>query len=314
MRAVRLHGVRDLRLETLPLPVPGPDELLVRVEACGLCPTDIRKYVHGLRDGGYPLNPGHEWVGRVEAAGERVSGWAGRRVYGDTYAGYAEYALLATVPSDWSNGAFELPEELPLERAVFVEPLADCLHAVEDQARVEPGESVVVVGAGQMGLQLVLAATRHGARVLAVDRLAERRALACSFGARDAVTEEDWPAAAAGADAVILSVGDPTLVRTAVELVAPRGRVVLFAGFGDSGETTLDLERIHYDEIAVVGSEWIGAPPHQRRERYGQALELLLSGAAPLEQLVDARCGLDGIEAAFEAQGTQRSLKTVVFP
>jgi L-iditol 2-dehydrogenase len=315
MRAVRLHGVRDLRVETLPQPVPGPGELLVRVEACGVCPTDIRKYVHGLKGGDYPLNPGHEWVGRVEAAGRGVSDWdPGRRVYGDIYAGYAEYALLATEPSDWSNGAFELPEELPAERAVFVEPLADCLHAVGDQARIQPGDSVVVVGAGQMGLQLVLAAATQGAEVLAVDRLPERRALARSFGARDAVSEDDWPEAGAGAEAVVVSVGDPDAVGTALEAVAPGGRVVLFAGFGDRGEAVLDLNRIHYGELAVVGSEWIGAPPNQRRERYEQALDLLVSGAAPLERLVDARCGLDGLEAAFEAQGAHRSLKTVVFP
>ena len=82
-----------------PSPSPGPGDLLVRVEACGICPTDARKYEIGLNDGGYPLNPGHEWVGTVVATGAGVEDdWQDRRVYGDTYAGYAEYALIGVRP------------------------------------------------------------------------------------------------------------------------------------------------------------------------------------------------------------------------
>ena len=96
--------------------------------------------------------------------------------------------------------------------------------------------------------------------------------------------------------------------------MGPGGRVVLFAGFGARGEAVVDLNRLHYEEIELVGSEWIGSPPNQRRERYEEALELLVSGAAPLEQLVTERCGLDGIEDAFEALRQHRSLKTIVIP
>ena len=98
MRAARLHGVGDLRVERPRVPRPGRGELLVRVEACGICPTDVRKHAIGTRDG-YPLNPGHEWVGAVTEVGSGVTGWStGARVYGDTYAGYAEYALLPVEP------------------------------------------------------------------------------------------------------------------------------------------------------------------------------------------------------------------------
>jgi L-iditol 2-dehydrogenase len=315
MRIARLHGVRDLRVETVPVPHPGPGELLVRVEACGICPTDVRKFLHGTDDGAYPLNPGHEWVGRVEAVGEGVTGWEpGARVYGDTYAGYAEYALLAVEPADWSYGALEVPVELPAERAVFVEPLADCLHAVRDQARVQAGERVVVLGAGQMGLQLVYAAGAAGARVAAVEPLPERRELALSLGAEEAADPAEWQSVRELAEVVIVAAGDPALVAWALEAAAPGGRVVLFAGFGAAGEAVVDLNRIHYEEIALVGSEWIGSPPNQRRKRYEEALQLLLSGAAPLERLVTARCGLDGIADAYEAVREHRTLKTVVLP
>ena len=97
MRAARLHGVRDLRVEELPDPVAAHGELLIRVEACGICPTDVRKYLLGTD--GFPLNPGHEWVGHVEVLGPGVEGWeVGDRVYGDTYAGYAEFAALPVEP------------------------------------------------------------------------------------------------------------------------------------------------------------------------------------------------------------------------
>jgi threonine dehydrogenase-like Zn-dependent dehydrogenase len=320
MSVARLHAVRDLRVETVPVPEPGPDELLVRVEGCGVCPTDVRKWSIGVNDGDYPFNPGHEWVGRVERAGTAAQGWVGRRVYGDTYAGYAELAVISVEPGDWSNGALELPDDLPLERAVFVEPLADCLHAIGDQAGACPGDRVVVVGAGQMGLQLVAAVRATGARALAVEPLAERRELALAFGADSAVPPEGWEAAAQdwaggeGPEAVVLSVGAAELVAQATNSVAPGGRVVLFAGFGDRPEATLDLNVLHYREIAVVGSEWIGTPPNQRRERYREALELLASGRVPVEGLVDARCDLDGLEEAFRAQRALTRLKTVVVP
>jgi len=319
MRAARLHGLRDLRVDEVPVPRPAAGELLVRVEACGVCPTDVRKYLIGLGGDRYPFNPGHEWVGRIEAVGADAPGWqVGRRVYGDTYAGYAEYATLPVEPAAWSYGPLLLDEALPLDRAVFVEPLADCLHAVRDQARVEAGQQLVVLGAGQMGLQIVAAAVARGVRVLAVEPLPERRELARSFGAEAAVPADGWQDAARawaerGADAVVLSIGVAGLVRPAIEAAAPGGRVVLFAGFGADGEAVLDLNRIHYEEIAVVGSEWIGTPPNERRELYGEAHDLLAEGLA-LERLVDLHCGLEGLEAAFEDVRLHRRLKAVAVP
>jgi L-iditol 2-dehydrogenase len=315
MRAVRLHGPRDLRVETLPVPEPGAGELLVRVEACGVCPTDVRKFDAGTADGAYPLNPGHEWVGRVEAVGGAAPSWEpGARVYGDTYAGYAEYALLPVEAGDWSYGALEIPADLPTERAVFVEPLADCLHAAHDQGRARAGDRVVVLGAGQMGLQIVLVAASVGASVLALDPIPERRELALALGADEAADPARWEGSVERADVVIVTVGDPSLVGQAVAAAGPGGRVVLFGGFGVSGEAVVDLNRLHYEEITLVGSEWIGSPPNQRRERYEEALALLVSGAAPLERLVTARCGLDGVEEAFEAIRDHRTLKTLVIP
>ena len=311
MRVARLHGIRDLRVETVPDPVPGPNELLVRVEACGVCPTDVRKFVHGTSDA-YPLNPGHEWVGRVEALGAGVEGWeTGQRLYGDTYAGYAELATLSVVPGPWSHGPLLLPDGLSVERAIFVEPFADCLHAVRDQAALASGQRLVVVGGGQMGLQLVLAGTLQGAAVTLVEPHDERRALGIELGA-EAV--RDLADVSERADAVILSVGNGRLVEACLQVAGPGGRVVLFAGFADAPRVELDLNRLHYDEIALVGSEWIGTPPNQRRAHYADALDALVSGRAPLERLVTGRCGLDELEDAFADVQALSGLKTMLVP
>jgi threonine dehydrogenase-like Zn-dependent dehydrogenase len=90
--------------------------------------------------------------------------------------------------------------------------------------------------------------------------------------------------------------------------------VVLFAGFGEEGQALIDLNRLHYDEIALVGSEWVGVPPHQRFERYEQARQMLADGELPLEELVSDEVGLDGIDGALRAVRDGLSLKTIVYP
>jgi L-iditol 2-dehydrogenase len=320
MRAARLHGIGDLRIESLPVPEPQPGEVLVRIEACGVCPTDARKFAIGVADGGYPLNPGHEWTGHVEALGRGVDGLeVGMRVYGDTYAGYAEYAAIATTPSGWSHGALALGD-LPAERAIFVEPLADCLHCVHDQAAVRAGARVAVIGLGSMGVQIAAVAARAGADVLAVEPRPERRDLAAQFAGLTGVEPERWPQAAwerwdgDGPDAVVVTDARPEIAAEAISACAAGGRVVLFAGFGNHGVAHVDLNRIHYQEITVVGSEWIGVPPNARYEHYAAARELLAAGDLALERIISDRTGLAGMADALRAVREQRSFKTVLFP
>jgi L-iditol 2-dehydrogenase len=319
MMAARLHGVRDLRVERLPVPTPAEGELLIRVEACGVCPTDARKFDIGLNHGSYPLNPGHEWVGRVVSGGGGDDALIGRRVYGDTYGGYAEFATIPAAAGGWSFGALLLDDDLRIDRAVFVEPLADCLHAVHDQAQVQPDQVVVVIGAGSMGLQLIGAAANAGARVIAIEKRASRRELALRFGAEVALPSDDWVKAArehagGAADAVILSIAEGTLVAPAISSVRETGRVVLFAGFGDRPQAMVDLNEIHYREISLVGSEWIGVPPHVRLERYEQARDLLQAGRIPVDSLITGRCGFDGLPEALREVRDQRQLKVILTP
>lgn len=320
MRAARLHGVGDLRVEDLERPVPAEGEILVAIEMCGVCPTDARKFHIGVNHGTYPLNPGHEWAGRVVEVGGGVEGFApGDFVFGDTYAGYAEFAAIATVPKDpWSCGALHLPEGLPLERAVFVEPLADCLHAVHDQARLSAGDRVVVVGAGAMGLQIAAAAGIGGGRVLVVEPQEHRRDIARRLGAEQAIGPEGWAAAARdwsggdGVDVVVVAIPRTEAVAQALGAAAPGARIVAFAGFGDSPEAVLDLNLLHYLELSIVGSEWVGTPPNQRRERYRDALDLLASGRLQLEALVERTEPLEEAGAVLAGYFEDPAVKTVL--
>lgn len=317
-RAARLHGVGDLRIDQLDVPVPATGEVLVRVEACGICPTDVRKFHVGVNEGHYPLNPGHEWIGRVAACGPGVTRLeVGQRVYGDTYGGYGEYAVLAQDPDGWSYGALPIPDDMPPHRAVFVEPLADCLHAVLDQGGVREGARVLVVGAGQMGIQMVAVAAEFGGVTSASDPVAHRRELAAAAGAIQtldptsaALAEQVGPAAF---DVVILTLGRASLVPELLPMLDVGGRLVLFAGFGPDGVVAVDLNDIHYRELSIIGSEWVGTPPVQRFERYPQALDLLRRGGRfGFESLVTGTCDLDGITGAFDELSGLRHTKIVV--
>ncbi len=170
-----------------------------------------------------------------------------------------------------------------------------------------------------MGLQMVAVVARLGARVTVVEPQSERRDLARRFGATEAIEPDRWPERVrAGADgaprAVIVCAGDPALVPPAIEACANGGRVVLFAGFGDRPVFPIDVNAIHYREIELVGSEWIGAPPNQRRERYDEAAEIIASGSLPLEELVSARCSFDDLEDALLGRSEFRELKTIFVP
>lgn len=324
MKAALLYGVKDLRLVELPRPEVGPGEVLVRVSRCGICPTDLRKYRSG--DNGtltLPMNLGHEWVGRVVEVGAEVSDfYPGLRVIGDTYSGYAEYALISaqTRSLSFPGGPLHIPETVSDDALTFVEPLADCLHALLDQAHLQAGQSVVICGAGQMGLQLTAVAHHLGARVAVSEPLEQRRRLAGEFGAeqlidpsqQDVVEQTLAFTAGRGADAVIVAIGIPSLVNEALRMARPRGRVILFAGFERPAKVELDPNLIHYHEIILTGSEWIGTQPYHRPELYQQAVDLIAAGVVPVERLISGRFPLDQIEPAFVTAADHRSLKVIL--
>jgi L-iditol 2-dehydrogenase len=257
-------------------------------------------------------------VGRVEQAGADATSWhVGDRLYGDTYGGYAEFAIIPVEPGSWSRGPLPIPETISVGRAIFIEPLADCFHGVKDQAGVHAGDQLVVIGSGAMGIKSVAVAAKMGVRVLVVEPIESRRKFALRFGAEEAVAPADWAEKAndwtngKGAAAVLLTIGVTNLVGDCIRACGPGGRVVLFAGFGNDSMAMVDCNDLHYHEISLVGSEWVGTPPNQRRERYDAALELLLDESLPFDELVTGTCGFSDLETAFIQHGDYNRIKTM---
>lgn len=325
MKAALLYGIGDLRLVDIPKPEPAPDEVLTKVTVCAVCPTDIRKYRVG--NGGvlqFPFNMGHEWVGEVVEVGKEVDDVkVGDRVLGGGYAGYAEYAPLGgQALRPVAGKPLLIPEGVSDEEATFVEPLADAIHSIVDQGKVKIGDKVLILGAGQLALQHLMVAKAVGATVIVSEPIAERRELARKFGADyvlDGSTTEEVVAAVheltdgQGADAAIVTIGSPEASVTALAAVRSRARIVLFGGFDRGVQTTLDLNIIHYKEIELTGSYWVGVPPYGNPDLYGVAMKLIQDKTVPVAKLITHRMDLEQIHDAFDAIRTKSGLKAIIY-
>lgn len=341
MRVARSYGWGDVRVEEAPVPEPGPGEALVRVLACGVCGTDaLRWYVERK----VPTVLGHEPVGEVVAVGVGVDVVApGDRVFVHHHApcmtcgecrrrlwsscatwrasrldpgGFAEYVRVPAL--NLERDTLQLPPHLGLDAATFIEPLACCIRAVRRQGRLEPGDAVLIVGLGAMGLLMVSLARHYGAGVvLGSDFLADRRELALSRGA-DAAFDAASPGLAGqvrdatagrGADVVLVCPGDERAIVAGLEAAAPGGRVVAFTPLPPDRPLTLDASPLYFREVSFTHSYSCG--PDETRG----ALGLLAGGDIEVASLVTHRTGLDGVAAALErAAGKGAGLKTIVYP
>ena len=275
MKAAVYRGKNDLRVEEVPLPVAGDGELLIRVDACGVCPTDIKKIQKGLLPP--PLIFGHEICGTVAKAGAGVSRYReGERIVVHHHApcrtcfycrrgSYAQCPFFKTngttagfEPSGGGmaeyiramdfiveRGTIKVPNGVLPEEAVFVEPVNTCLKAVQ-KARIEKGETVLVVGQGPIGLLLLQLARWAGADTLASDTMPDRLAVSKSLGAQAALdaTAVDVPGEVRaltegrGADCTLLAAVGPVAFAQALDATRPGGRVMVFAATS-AGETAV---------------------------------------------------------------------------
>ncbi len=286
MLAARFHAAgRPLSLDDVPVPVPGPDE--VRVRAAGVCGTELH-FVDGLyAPARVPMTLGHEAAGTVDAVGSQVRGWnVGDRaaVYYYLFCGGCRWCLVGRqnlcleprgVLAFAADGAFaehvvvparclvRLPEQLTFEQAA---PLCcagtTAVHALAE-ADVAPGEVVVVLGAGGVGLAAVQEAHRRGAVVVAVSRNPARRAAALTAGAVAAVAPQDLAATVSelsggqGADAVLELAGTTATLELAVGALGRRGRLVL-VGYSADTLTVSPLSLVVAEQriIASVGNTY----------------------------------------------------------
>jgi L-iditol 2-dehydrogenase len=327
LKAVLLYGKQDLRYVDVPKPKVGPTDVLVRVKACGICPTDLRKYQMGTEGSpylpGFPFNMGHEWTGDVVEVGELVTfPEAGMRVRSAGWAGYAEYALINTYEfanrgTRIADDVVVLPDNVSYEEGSFVEGVSVGMHAVIDQAKAQLGDCLVIIGSGQMGLQQVSIAKLVGATVVSSDTLDWRLEYAKKFGADYVINpSRDDPAHVVKeitggrmADAVIVTVGLPDAILQGLNVVGDRGRVVLFGGAPMGTKVSLDPNMIHYGEKTLIGCGYWSLYSNR-------AIGLISSHKVPVRELITHRFPLAKTEEAFRLALTdkQRYLKGMIIP
>ncbi|MCG6922791.1 MAG: zinc-binding dehydrogenase [Acidobacteria bacterium] len=332
MKVARLHGAGDLRLHDEPRPTPGPGETLLRVEAVGLCGSDLHWFEEGSIGGvplTRPLAPGHELAGTTED---------GRRVAVDPavpcatcplcleghpnlcadvrFAGHGEDDGALREWMTWPERClFALPESLSAAEGAMLEPLGVALHAV-DLAHLRPGMTVGVFGCGPIGLLAVQAARLGGAsRVLATDLpgRSHRLEAARGLGAETVAADEGREArkilqltGGRGLDAAVEAAGDNAAVEAAVAAARPGARVVL-AGIPVEDRISFPASIARRKGLTLVLSR-------RMKHTYPRAIDLATRGLVDLRNLVTHRFPLDESEAAFSTAVAREGLKVIVEP
>ena len=346
MLAAVYRGVNDVRLETVPVPKIGPGELLLRVHTCGVCGTDLKKIASGSHSA--PRIFGHETSGVVAAVGGGVKNYEpGDRVvvfhhipcrqcyycrhktfaqcptykkvgctagFEPSGGGFAEYVRVM----DWivEQGTVKIPQGVSFEQACFVEPVNTCMKGIE-ALRLEPGETVLAIGQGPIGIILSVLARRARATVITSDLYPERLRIAKSLGFKNLIDASQQDAVGSvrhqtdgrGADAVILAVGSNALIRPAMDAARPGGRVLLFAQT-QRGEVVVDPAAICVDEKVLVGSYSASVDLQEESVRFVMNREM------DLEQLISHRFPLQDAARALElaAHPQPGSMKVVIQP
>jgi L-iditol 2-dehydrogenase len=347
MHAAVYRGLSVVNVEEIPTPAIQPGEILVRVEACGICHTDLKKIEYNLL--APPRVYGHETAGVVAAVGAGVTKFRpGDRVLAFHHIPclecfYCQHKLYAQCPvykrvgitagfepagggfsqyvrvMDWivERGVEKIPDGMSFERATLVEPLNTCLKAVA-QCDPHPEDFVLVMGQGPIGLMFTMLAKRTGARVAATDTMAERLEIADRCGAEftwnplqcDVATEVKRLTEGRGADIVIVAASVKGIVNQAIASSRPGARILLFA-------QTSNTEQIEASGADIcVGERTLFGCYSASVDLQKESARLVFSGELPVEELISHRLPLKkirvGIDLALHPE--PKSLKIIVQP
>ncbi len=327
MKALRIHGPLDMRLEEVPIPTLGDDQVLVRVEAVGICATDIELYdgrMPYIRQGltRLPLTPGHEWSGTVERTGAKAQGVkAGDRVVGDISLGCGQCATclrgayhlcehrteLGVINADggfaeflrtYARHTYAVPPGLSSEEAAFAEPAATCLNGLE-RTGVRAGDRAAVFGAGVIGFLTAQMCRCMGvAAVVLIARSSVHARTAQELGitlvdSTRVDIQKEVPGILGGRPEVVSEcTGNPDVLNDAVHLTAPGGRINALSITG-SPTIGVDIDYLVTRDITMVGS--LASP-----NSFPGALKLLGSGAVQVRPLISKTYPLKDAVEAFD--------------
>jgi L-iditol 2-dehydrogenase len=334
------YSNRDLRLEEMPVPKIGPGELLVRVEASGICGSDVMEW---YRSGKVPLVLGHEIAGQVVEVGEGVNSFhEGERVAVTHHVpcltchycttghetvcetlrttnfdpgGFAEFVRVPAINVD--RGTFHLPDSVSYEEGSFVEPVA-CVLRGQRQANFRPACSVLVIGSGISGLLHVMVAKALGAGcIVATDVVDFRLETAMKLGAEATINAaENVPARfrklnnGRGADLVIVCTGASQAILQALEAVARSGTVLFFATTRPEVSIPLAVNKFFWRNEVTLTSSYAGGPADCKT-----ALELIRAGRLPVAEIITHRLPLAETGRGFDLMvNPQDSIKVIIEP
>lgn len=348
MKAAVLHARENLSVEQVEMPTAGPGELVLRVDAALTCGTDLKVFRRGYHAKMLTLNRlfGHEIAGTVVEVGEGVVGFGmGDRVVplnsapcdecffcrsgqqnlcDDLLFNNGAYAEFIRVPARIvEKNTLKLPEGMLFEHAALTEPLACVMRGLEE-SKAEVGQTVIVLGAGPIGLLFIHAAALMGMHVIAVVKRTDQVATAKKFGAEQVVrlADVDDPIAAAraltpegrGADVVIEAVATPEAWQWATLMARKGGLINLFGGPPAGTTVSFDTNLLHYSDLTLKASF------HHTPATARAAFELLCSGRFDCEVFITGAATLDEVPEVFgrmlvrPAEGIVPEIKTAIFP
>jgi L-iditol 2-dehydrogenase len=347
MKALRFYAPEDVRLEDVPEPECGPDEVKLKVKACSTCGTDVKIFYNGHQNITPPATMGHEIAGEVVEVGANVSGWTpGDRAQviaavpcGECYeckkgwmavcqnqtsvgyqydGGFADYIIIPRQVLR-VDGLNRIPDNVGYDEASAAEPFACAINA-QELLGIEEGDTVVVFGAGPIGcmhIRIARGVHRCGP-VYLVDVNADRLKMSA-----DAVQPEETIdgsevdvvdrvmelTGGRGADVIITATAANITQEQAIAMAARNGRISFFGGLPKTNPTiTCDSNVVHYRQLHIHGANG-SAPEHNKR-----ALEYISTGQVPVKDLITEHIPLDRVLDAFRIVKAGEAIKVTVVP
>ncbi|MBA7576294.1 putative zinc-type alcohol dehydrogenase-like protein YjmD [subsurface metagenome] len=336
MKAAVLNGPKDLKITEVKKPDMGHGEVLVRIEACGICTLEQRLF-SGDQKIFYPIVAGHEASGTIEAVHEKAltSLKPGNRVALDLLnrcgacyycrigadhlcenrfkpgqnlmGGFGEYI---SIPA---SQAFLISDELSYEEAALTEPLSTCLHSFEE-ARVIKGETVVIIGAGTMGLLHLILSRVEGNSAIVCDLEDKRLQKANTLGADKTINPVTEDAVGAvlgvtgkrGADVVILTASGKEAFKLAMSVLRPGGRIVLFAKGNKEFEVRIEPNELHSKEISLIGVQG------RTSAQFHKAVSLLNGKKIDISPVISEKVSLNDINSGMARALDQSTYRVLV--
>ena len=347
MQAGVYRGSGRIAVEDVPVPQILEGEVLIRVGACGVCGTDLKKVHSNLVRP--PQILGHEIAGTIVDVGSGVEGWsAGDRVvsfhhvpcgtcffcerqlfsqcsvykkvgvtagFDPNGGGFAQYVRV--MPQIVRRGMIRIPDGVAFEEAAFVEPVNTCLKAIR-KARVATGDVVFIIGQGPIGLLLAFLARCAGAAVMTSDPLASRRSMSLRFGAAmsfdpdagDIAAEASRSRGGIGPDVVFLAAPNPKLVPVALNILRPGGRLLLFAQNDPLMQIEFSAASVGVEEKEILGSYSADVDLHER------SAQIVFENRQLFREIISHRFPLESIGKAFDmaVHPGNDFLKLVILP